>query len=400
MPFWPGEGTSRIPYRVFWDPAVYDLEQERIFRGPTWNYVALEAEVPRPGDFCTTFVGDTPVVVSRGREGDLFAFVNRCAHRGALVCREPRGNRATHVCAYHQWSYDLQGNLIGVPFKKGVRGEGGLPADLDLSQISLPRLRVATYRGLIFASWSREVEPLEDYLGPQMRPWLDRVFCRPVRVLGYARQWIHANWKLYMENVKDPYHASLLHLFHATFGLYRSSQGGGVWLDRAGRHGALHSYPRADEDLSTYEEVRSYQKGYRLADPSLLAGKKEFEGLIIQTLFPCLVVQQIQNTLAVRHIRPKGPGEFELLFTFFGYEGDDEEMLRFRIKQANLVGPAGLISMEDGYATELVQQAIFREKEACSLVEMGGRGVEDQENLVTEAAIRGFWQHYRELMGI
>ncbi len=399
---WPRSEGVRVPYQVFLDPAIYAQEQDRIFRGPTWNYVALEAELQRPGDFKATFVGDTPVVVTRDRTGDLHAFVNRCAHRGALVCREPRGNRLRHTCVYHQWTYDAQGNLVGVPFRSGIDGKGGYPPDFDPRQHGLHKLRVATSHGLIFASFASTVEPLEEYLGPTMRQWLDRLFTRPIRLLGHTRQFVHANWKLYAENVRDPYHASLLHLFHATFGLYRSTQGGGVWLDRLGRHSVLHSYRRdAETETAAYQQagLRSYQAQYTLADPSLLAGRQEFPGLVIQTIFPSLVVQQIQNTLAVRQILPKAVDAFELIFTFFGYEDDDEEMLQIRRKQANLVGPAGLISMEDGHATEIVQQAIVRDHAASSLVEMGGRTVEDQENLVTETGIRGFWRYYGALMG-
>ena len=85
LPFaWPELGLRRVPYAVFTDPAIYQLEQERIFRGPTWNYVALEAELPNPHDYVSTFIGDTPVVVTRDGEGALHAWVNRCAHRGAL----------------------------------------------------------------------------------------------------------------------------------------------------------------------------------------------------------------------------------------------------------------------------------------------------------------------------
>jgi anthranilate 1,2-dioxygenase large subunit len=111
------------------------------------------------------------------------------------------------------------------------------------------------------------------------------------------------------------------------------------------------------------------------------------------------VVQQILNTLATRQILPKAPDAFELVFTFFGYEDDDEDMRRRRIKQANFVGPAGYISMEDGYAAELEQQAIARDLDACSFLELDGTGAADAENLVIEAAMRGFWQYYREIMG-
>jgi phenylpropionate dioxygenase-like ring-hydroxylating dioxygenase large terminal subunit len=402
---WPAEGVRRVPYQVFFDPAIYELEQERLFRGPVWNYVGLEAELPNPGDFKATFVGDTPVVVTRDQEGALHAFVNRCAHRGALVCRELRGNRATHVCVYHQWSYDLKGNLIGVPFRKGIEGKGGYSTDFAPSQHSLRKLKVATYNGLIFVSFAEAVESLEEYLGPAMRPWLDKVFNRPVRVLGHARQLIHGNWKLYAENVRDPYHGSLLHMFSATFGLARSSQGGGTLMDETGRHDILHAHRRTEaQETAAYtnESLRSYQAKYSLADPSLLKARQEFPDDIttsIHTIFPCLVVQRISNTLAARQFLPKGPDQFELIFTFLGYEDDDEEMRSIRLKQANLVGPAGYISLEDGHAIELVQQAIVRDKGACSFLEMGGGDVASQDNLVTETAIRGFWQYYRGLMG-
>src|SRR5262245_11548409 len=403
---WPAEGVTRVPYQVFTDPAIYAREQERIFRGPVWNYVGLEAELPNPGDFKATFIGDTPIVISRDKDGSLHAFVNRCAHRGALVCRESRGNRATHVCVYHQWSYDLKGNLIGVPFRRGIEGKGGYAAEFSPAQHSLHKLNVETYRGLIFVSFAEDVEPLAEYIGPTMRPWLDKVFQRPVRVLGYARQLINGNWKLYAENVRDPYHGSLLHLFSATFGLARSSQGGGTLMDEVGRHDILHAHKRTEaQETAAYtnESLRSYQAKYTLADPSLLKARQEFPDDIttsIHTIFPCLVVQRISNTLAARQFLPKGPDKFELLFTFLSYEDDDVEMRNIRLKQANLVGPAGFISLEDGHAIELVQQAIVRDRESCSFLEMGGRAVASQDNLVTEAAIRGFWQYYRQLMGL
>ena len=191
---WPQtEGVRRVPYRVFTDPAVYEREQERLFGGRSWNYVALDTELPNPGDFKATFIADTPVIVCRNRDGELNAMVNRCAHRGALVCREPRGNRAALQCVYHQWTYDLKGNLTGVPFRKGLDGKGGYPPGFKAAEHSLRKLNLTTYRSLVFASFSDEMEPIEEYLGDDIRPWVDRVFNRPVKVLGYARQFIHAN---------------------------------------------------------------------------------------------------------------------------------------------------------------------------------------------------------------
>ena len=144
---WPRNDYSRVPYRLYHDPELYGREQDRIFEGPTWSYLCLEAEIPEPGDYVTTWVGDTPVVANREREGTVHAFVNRCAHRGAAVCRAARGNVRVHTCIYHRWSYDHAGNLRGVPFHRGIRGEGGMDEDFDMSRHSLRKLRVAIFEG-------------------------------------------------------------------------------------------------------------------------------------------------------------------------------------------------------------------------------------------------------------
>ena len=101
---WPSNGISEIPFRVYTDPEQYHREQELLFKGPTWNYLCLSVEVKNTGDFVTTFVGDTPVIVSRDSDGELYAFENRCAHRGALIALESRGNTKAFTCVYHAWS--------------------------------------------------------------------------------------------------------------------------------------------------------------------------------------------------------------------------------------------------------------------------------------------------------
>src|SRR5262249_36936688 len=66
---WPTLDYSRVPYRLYHDVEVYKQEQERIFKGPTWNYLCLDSEIPRPGDFRASYVGDCPVIVSRDENG-------------------------------------------------------------------------------------------------------------------------------------------------------------------------------------------------------------------------------------------------------------------------------------------------------------------------------------------
>jgi len=390
---------TRIPYRLFFDPTIEALEQQRLFQGPVWNYVGLEAELKRPGDFKTTTVGRVPMVVTRTEAGDFRLLVNRCAHRGAMVCNEPRGHRAMLVCPYHQWSYDLAGRLRGVPFRGGAGGRGGYPADFSLADHGLQSARIDSYRGVLFGSFSDAAPPLTAYLGQQACAELDRVFARPLRILGYSRQEIRGNWKLYAENTRDPYHASLLHLFHATFTNHRITAEGGN--DTAPFAGHIHSVKGDDAAEAAAYEAQVGARGYRLADPSLMAGRPEFgrRVLSILTVFPNLVVQQIGNTLATRQIVPLAVDRFELLVTYFGYEDDDAELASIRLKQANLIGPAGYISLEDGYAVELVQQAIQGECGAASVIEMGGRATESQDTLATENGLRAFWRTYGRVMG-
>ncbi len=410
---WPEEGvSSAVPYGVFSEQAVYDEEQARIYRGPTWNFIGLAADVPNAGDFKTTYVGDTPVVMTRDDKGAIHAWVNRCAHRGALVCRELRGNNAagTYTCVYHQWSFDAAGDLVGVPFRRGLGGKGGYPADFDLKEHGLRKLRVEDYHGVVFATFDENMPGVQEYLGAggAMDEHLQRIFKdREIEVIGHARQYIPSNWKFYAENTKDPYHASLLHLFHMTFGLYRSSQVGGVKITN-GWHTVLFSRSGTDSEAALADtkqsQLRTYQADtYTLDDMSLLKGRKGEWGdditLVIMSLMPSLVIQQIQNTLAVRHILPKGRDAFELVWTYFGYKTDDEELRNIRLKQINLIGPAGLISMEDGESSVICQQAVVRDQNDWSCIEMGGRDVEDADHLVTETTIRAFWDHYRELMG-
>src|SRR6266704_4727499 len=131
-----------------------------IFCGPSWSYVALEAEVPRSGDFKRTFIGEKPVVVVRDRDGSINVVENRCAHRGVQFCQRHLGNAVEFMCPYHQWTYDLKGNLIGVPFRRGVKKQGGMPADFDPKNHGLRKLKVARRHGVIFASFAEDIEGL------------------------------------------------------------------------------------------------------------------------------------------------------------------------------------------------------------------------------------------------
>jgi phenylpropionate dioxygenase-like ring-hydroxylating dioxygenase large terminal subunit len=239
-----------------------------------------------------------------------------------------------------------------------------------------------------------------------MTEHLARIFQRPIRVLGRYSQFMHNNWKLYMENVKDTYHASILHLFLTTFGLNRLSMEGGLEVSPCGGHHLSWS-KRTSEQLAGTEyaqgTLRAMQQDFQLADPRLLQTWPEFpDGITnaIQGLFPTLVVQQIQNSLALRLLVPQGVDACELHWLLFGYADDTPEQAEMRLLQSNLVGPAGLISMEDGMIGNWIQRTIAQAPEQTAVLEMGGRDVTRQGSRVSEASVRGFWQAYRTLMDV
>ena len=181
---WPEEGVRRAPFLVYSDPAVYEAEMSRIFRGRIWHYLGLEIEIPLPGDYRIMDVGDTPVIMLRRHDGGISALVNRCAHKGTMLLYEPSGHVDELMCIYHNWLYDFEGNLRNVPFAKGINGKGGLGPEFRHCDHGLDRLRVETVNGLVFGTFSANVEPLRDYLGVELMHNFERVACREFRVLG------------------------------------------------------------------------------------------------------------------------------------------------------------------------------------------------------------------------
>jgi len=208
---WPAEGNARVPYRVFSDPEVYRQELGRIFLGPTWQFLTLAGELPKPGDYLTTFLGETPIIVTRGHDGEIHAMLNRCAHRGNLVCLKRRGHADNLTCVYHAWRYDLEGNLDSVAFRRGIAGKGGMPESFHLDQHGLRKLRVDHFGDLVFGTLSTDAPPLSDYVGNLIGSRIHRVLHGTPKILGTTSQILHNNWKLYVENAMEDYHTPTVH---------------------------------------------------------------------------------------------------------------------------------------------------------------------------------------------
>ncbi|MDP3495261.1 MAG: Rieske 2Fe-2S domain-containing protein [Hyphomonadaceae bacterium] len=403
---WPRDDLTRVPYWVYDAPEVYRQEQESIYFGPVWNYLGLEAEIPQSGDYKTTFVGDMPVVVTRAADGGVHAFENRCAHRGALLALKNKGRAKDFVCVYHAWRHDCEGNLLNATFSRGVNGEGGMPSDFDRAHYGPRKLRVTTLCGLIFGTLSDETPPIEEYIGEPVLARLKRVLHKPLRIYGTYNQVLPNNWKLYFENVKDTYHSSLLHTFFATFKVSRLSQGGGVIVSESGGNHVSYSLTHQGGEDSEFDKERlraNQEEQFTLQDKSVLNIVDEFgDGCHVQILsvFPGFVLQAIHNSLAIRHIQPKGTEETHLIWNLIGFEDDDEQMQVTRMKHANLVGPAGFVSMEDGAVGGFVQRGSAGSPNESTVVLMGGSSTETSTSRASENSIRGFWKQYRQLVSL
>jgi len=199
---------DRVHRSVYADPAIFELEMERIF-ARAWLILGHESQVREAGDYYTTRMGKEPVVVVRHEDGSVRVLVNRCAHRGSMVCAEGRGNAERFVCPYHGWSYDRGGRLCAMPFESGY--ESGKMRELGLRAVP----RVARYRGFIFASLADAGPELADFLGPVRASIDDLVDRAPGGELevagGVFKHAYHGNWKLMLENHLDGAHPAWVH---------------------------------------------------------------------------------------------------------------------------------------------------------------------------------------------
>ncbi len=407
---WDAEGSSRIPFWAYTDEGIYKKELDRLFYKGHWCYIGLEAEIPNPGDFKRTVIGERSVVMTRNMDGDIHVVENVCAHRGMQFCRERHGNKKELVCPYHQWNYSLKGDLQGVPFRRGVKQDGkvngGMPKEFKIEDHGLTKLKVATRGGVVFASFDHDIEPFEDYLGPDILYYFDRLFNgRKLTILGYNRQRIPGNWKLMQENIKDPYHPGLLHTWFVTYGLWRADNKSELKMDDQFRHAAMISTRgTGGKKEEVTQGVTSFKENMEIQDKRLIDIVPEdwWNGptAVMMTIFPSVIIQQQVNSVSTRHIQPNGHGSFDFVWTHFGFEDDTPEMTQRRLIQANLFGPAGFVSADDGEVIELSQFGFEQKPSHRTVAELGGYDCENTDHMVTETLIRGMYNYWRKVMEV
>jgi Rieske 2Fe-2S family protein len=206
----PGGPLARtLPGRFYHDPAIWQLEQERLF-GRLWVAVGRADQFPAAGHYRTVRVGDESVLVVRGEDGALRALLNVCRHRGARLCPAERGQTRTLQCRYHAWTYGLDGRLLRAP------GLQDAP-DFDKSAFGLVPVALDTWEGLVWVNLDEDPPPVADQILPQLADRLgDAARLAPYRMgtlaVGRTLEYeVLANWKVIVENFMECYHCAPMH---------------------------------------------------------------------------------------------------------------------------------------------------------------------------------------------
>jgi salicylate 5-hydroxylase large subunit len=176
-------------------------------------------------------------------------------------------------------------------------------------------------------------------------------------------------------------------------------------MDETGRHACMISRRNAGGKAEEVTAgVSSFRENMKLNDMQLLDIVPEpwwgGPSVVMQTIFPSVILQQQVNSLSTRQIIPVGPHAFDFIWTHFGFADDSHEMTQRRLRQANLFGPAGFVSADDGEVIELSQDGLRQNDEIQTICELGGREIANSDHMVTETLVRGMYGHWRKVMGI
>ncbi len=339
-----------VDRRIFADQDIYELELERIF-ARAWNFVAHQTQIPNPGDFFMTFIGEDRVIVVRDNDGNPQVLVNTCRHRGNAVCRAEEGHATSFMCTYHGWTYDLKGDLVGVPGFKEVYHE-----ELDRENWGLIKAaKVDSYKGFIFANMDPAAPELDDYLGETGKIGLMIIAERgDMTVLpGIQKYTIPCNWKFAADNVWDFYHPQITHASQQMAGFARVRQTLSATLSRPqqvllGEYGHVVSGAKstdAQRDLTSRttgiddDAWREQQSAKDALGPvGIMQGGHPH-------IFPNLWLTTNQVSLRI----PKGPQSTEIWWFTILDKSAPVDINRERLdRRIHNFGPAGMLEQDDG----------------------------------------------------
>jgi phenylpropionate dioxygenase-like ring-hydroxylating dioxygenase large terminal subunit len=413
-------GTSAIDYKalvqddrihasLYTDPRIFAAEMDRIFYAG-WVFVGHDSEIPRAGDFVTRPLGREPVIMVRGKDGGVAVLINRCMHRGTMLCPADRGSVRTFACPYHGWTYDLTGDLLGVPYP------GGAPS-FDKSAHGLVRAaRVSSYRGFVFANLSPTGPTLAEHLGAATR-LIDRSCdLAPDGEVALTAGWVKhrcaANWKMLPENDSDGYHLGFVHgaLFKSIRTQYqrvvgeersikaviRAWGGGHIEIDWSPGYEAPFEWLGHASGAAVADYVAALER----RDGPETTRRRIMEGPAHALIFPNLFLGE--TNIAI--VEPVSVGEcvhWHTPMLLRGAPQFDGRLLR--MAEAGM-GPASFLMPEDLIVASRNQAGLHARTAEWLLLGRGlNREYVDAEGRVVshvtdETTNRALWHHYRTVM--
>jgi nitrite reductase/ring-hydroxylating ferredoxin subunit len=403
---------DRIHPSLYVDAALFEREIATIFE-KNWVWVAHDSEVATKGQFKSTVMGRQPVIVVRDGQDQVRVFLNRCRHRAASVCQGERGTAARFVCAYHGWTYALNGQLIGLPQPEGYTGI------LEKADLPLISVRTETYNGMIFASLKDDVEPLSDFLG-EAKIWIDLFMKQganwPIKVAGEHKFTFDGNWKIPMENTTDGYHLPIVHNSYLRF----------MDSETADRLAAvMASKSIFGRSLGNGHSVGTFDAGaIDLDDPVNPETLTRYDGLkeaLLKDYAPDVVDRVIRSVGGVgfnlnifpnialsgaffRELRPLAVGRTEVRHIALAMVGGPPAANRARLRvHEQFQGPAGLGSSDDREAWERVGRGASAGPDTWIMLNRGLNREEmidgqHQAHATDETGMRAAYRHWMKVM--
>lgn len=403
-------GIFRVNRRAMTAPEVLQQERERLF-SPGWNYVVHESELPEPGAYRRRTVAGRPLFCVRDTAGTVRVFFNTCPHRGALICRQDAGVAKSFQCFYHAWTFDTQGEIVGIPDR------GSYPPDMDWESLALREpARVESYRGLVFVSFVERADTLAEYLA-EVRELMDLTLDSADVLGGWevlagsSLYRFQANWKLMVENSIDNYHFDPVHETYKQFigdsnkrlgsapnvteqriGFARGNGHGGfaMWPSRTARTLAVAGAQWSEEERRLVDELRAQlfarfgeERGLRMAEQS--------RSILI---FPNLLFQDSGTGFRLRQIEPVEPGLTEVRQWELAPRLEPLPLRRRRLEGSRaFLGPGGFASPDDVEAVESCQLGFRAGEIAWSDISRGSLSATPKDT--EEHQIRNFWRYWQ-----